>query len=292
MTRWPELRVEDWADTRDTLHMWTQIVGKVALKLAPPINHWWGSTFRVTARGYETILLGDVQIVFDFRDHELTIDTTDGDRRTLALAPRSVADFYHEFRTKLTELGIDVTMYARPVEVSVAIPFARDETHASYDSDAVERFHQMLVATTDVLSEFRARFIGKVSPVQLFFGGFDLAVTRFSGRPAPRHRGGVPNCPDYVQQIAYSHEVSSAGYWPNGEGEGMFYSYAYPELPGFKTAADAHYDDGFGEFVLPVTEVRTASDPDEALMTFLQSTYEAAANSASWDRAALEARRS
>jgi hypothetical protein len=232
---------------------------------------------------------GGLQLAFDFTEHVLRVTTSSGSERDIELRPRSVADFYHEFRTKLDELEIDVKIFPRPVEVEVAIPFAKDEQHASYDASAVERFHQVLVRSTDVLSEFRARFIGKVSPVQFFWGSFDLAVTRFSGREAPQHRGGVPNCPDYVQYVAYSHEVSSAGYWPGGDGEGVFYAYAYPEPAGFSDAqATGRYETSLGEFVLPVTEVRTADDPDGTLMSFLQSTYEAAADLANWDRAALE----
>ncbi len=292
MTDWPELRVEAWADTRDTLHMWSQIVGKVSLALAPMINHWWGVTFRVDPTGMSTPLLpygdGGVQLGFDLTDHVLRITTTRG-HREMKLAPRSVADFYGEFRTKLRELDIDVKIFPRPVEIAEAIPFAEDTQHASYDADAVERFHRVLVSSVNAFSEFRSEFIGKVSPVQFFWGGFDLAVTRFSGRAAPQHRGGVPNCPDYVQYLAYSHEVSSAGYWPGGDGEGVFYSYAYPEPPGFAdAAATGRYDAGLGEFVLPVTDVRTAEDPDATLMSFLRSTYEAAAGLAAWDRPALE----
>ena len=295
---WPELRLDAWADTRDTLHMWVQMVGKVALALAPPVNHWWGSTLRVDARGLETQLLpyrgGAIQIAFDFQNHRLSIKASTGEGRDIALQARPVAEFYREFRSKLTELGVDVRIYAHPVELPVAIPFADDVEHASYDRAAVGRFHHILVSADRVMSEFRARFIGKSSPVHLFWGGLDLAVTRFSGREAPRHPGGFPNCPDYVQWLAYSHEVSSCGYWPGGEGEGAFYSYAYPEPPGYADAgvepAAAHYDTGLGEHLLPVTAVRTADDPDGALMSFLQSTYEAAADCAGWDRAALEAK--
>jgi hypothetical protein len=293
---WPALPIAEWADTRDTLHLWTQIVGKVALALAPMTNHWWGITFRVSARGLQTPLLpyrgAGLQFEFDLRRHVLTIDTSTGAHREVALGPRSVADFYREFQTRLSELDVHVRTHALPTEVGVAIPFAEDEQHASYDAAFVTKFWQSLVSADRVLSEFRSRFIGKASPVHFFWGGFDLAVTRFSGRPAPKHRGGVPNCPDWVQQLAYSHEVSSCGYWPNGPSEGVFYSYAYPEPDGFKEWSvepqAAFYDRELGEFVLPYADVRTADDPDAMLLSFLQSTYEAAAEPASWDRKALE----
>ena len=293
---WPALPVADWEPTRDTLHMWTQIVGKTVLALAPPVNHWWGVTFRVSARGLMSPLLpyrgSGVQFEFDFVRDVLTIDTTDGVRREIALAPRSVADFYAEFRTRLSELALDIEIIPRPTEVTDAIPFDEDEVHATYDGDMARRFWTTLVNADRVLSQFRSRFLGKCSPVHFFWGGFDLAVTRFSGRRAPTHRGGVPNCPDWVQVEAYSHEVSSAGYWPGAGGEGMFYSYAYAEPEGFKNArvepVSAFYDEGLGEFMLPYTDVRTAADPDATLMSFLQSTYEAAADLAGWDRNALE----
>jgi hypothetical protein len=274
--------------------MWTQIVGKVSLALAPPTNHWWGITFRVSGRGLASPLLAyrdrAVQFEFDFRRHALSIDTTDGERRELALAPRSVADFYAEFAARLAELDLDIEIGPRPNEVTDAIPFAEDHVHACYDAGAVSTFWNILVNADRVLNGFRSRFLGKVSPVQFFWGGFDLAVTRFSGRRAPRHGGGVPNCPDWVQVEAYSHEVSSAGYWPGGGGEGAFYSYAYPEPGGFKEAriAGASYDEGLGEFLLPYSDVRGANDPDAMLTAFLQGTYEAAADLAEWDRAALE----
>jgi Family of unknown function (DUF5996) len=293
---WPALPAAEWEPTRDTLHMWTQIVGKSALALAPPVNHWWGVTLRVSARGLASPLLPyrgrGVQFEFDFVRHVLAIDTTDGSRAEIALAPRSVADFYAEFRARLSELGLEIEIFPSPTEVTVAIPFAEDHVHASYDADAVRRFWTVLVSADRVMSQFRSRFLGKCSPVHFFWGGFDLAVTRFSGRTAPPHRGGVPNCPDWVQREAYSHEVSSAGYWPGAGGEGMFYSYAYAEPGGFKNAsiepAAAFYDGTMGEFMLPYSEVRAAGDPDATLMSFLQSTYEAAADLARWDRKALE----
>jgi hypothetical protein len=294
---WPELPAASWQETRDTFHMWTQIVGKVALALAPKINHWWGSTLRVDAAGLHTTLLPygkrGVDFTFDLNNHVLSIRTTTGQRRELRLEPRSVADFYREFRARLAELDIEVPILARPVEIPVAIPFESDEEHASYDPAAVERFLALLVSADRVLSEFRSRFTGKVSPVHFFWGGFDLAVTRFSGRRAPKHPGGSPNCADWVMEEAYSHEVSSCGYWPAGAGgEGVFYSYSYPEPPGFRAARvlpdSASYDEAFGEFVLPYADIRSAEDPDAAVLAFVQSTYDAAADLADWDRQALE----
>ena len=296
---WPRLPVADWQDTRDTLHMWTQIVGKVCLSLAPPVNHWWATTFHVTATGLTTPVLpyrgGGIQIDFDFFRHALSIATTTGARRELQLEPRSVADLYREFRARLMELDIDVRMFGRPVEIPVAIPFADDNEHASYDPEAAAAFFRSLVSAERVLSEFRSRFTGKVSPVHFFWGAFDLAVTRFSGREAPRHPGGVPNCADWVMEDAYSHEVSSCGYWPGGADEGIFYSYAYPEPAGFGSSVvepdAAFYDETLGEFILPYADVRTSGDPDSTLLSFLQSTYGRAADLAQWDRAALEAER-
>jgi hypothetical protein len=294
---WPSLPVADWQDTRDTLHMWTQIVGKLTLPLAPFENHWWGNTLHVTATGLQTALLpydgGGLQLAFDFRRHVLDVETTRGERRGVALRPRSVSDFYAELCSVLDGLGVHVPVLGRPVETPLAIPFSEDTQHASYDAEAVEAFHRLLVSATRVLTEFRSRFVGKASPVHFFWGAFDLAATRFSGRRAPVHPGGVPNCPDWVQRLAYSHEVSSCGYWPGGGGEGVFYAYAYPEPDGFAShpvePAWAYYDGDLGEFVLPVADVRTASDPDATLLAFLESTYEAAAELAAWDRSSLEA---
>jgi hypothetical protein len=297
-TAWPPLRVDKWGETRDTLHMWTPVVGKVRLALSPMINHWWQATYYVNASGFTTSLIpwrdSAFEMVFDFRRHVLDITTVDGIRRELGLESRSVSDFYRELMEVLGSLGIEVNMLARPVEVEVAIPFAEDTVHATYDPRAAEAFWRSLVSSHRVFTEFRSRFIGKVSPVHLFWGGLDLAVTRFSGRAAPRHPGGVPNCADWVQELAYSHEVSSAGYWPNGADEGIFYSYAYPTPDGFRDAAvapdAAFFDDTMGEFVLPYAAVRQAADPDAYLLAFLQSTYEAAANLGEWDRDALEVR--
>jgi hypothetical protein len=294
--RWPSLPLAAWADTCATLHMWTQIVGKVCLALAPVVNHWWGITFRVTSTGLITPVLPyrgyGIDFDFDFTRHMLSIRTTPGATREIKLEPRSVADFYDEFRGRLRELDIDVRIFARPVEVPVAIPVAEDTEHASYAAAAVEKFGRTLIDADRVMSEFRSRFIGKSSPVHFFWGGFDLAVTRFSGRTAPRHRGGVPNCADWVMEEAYSHEVCSCGYWPNLASEGLFYSYAYPEPEGFKTRSVApegvSYDETFGEYMLPYADVRAATDPDALLLELFQSAYEAAADLGSWDRKALE----
>jgi hypothetical protein len=293
---WPDLTLSGWQDTRDTVHLWTQVVGKVRLALNPMINHWWQVPLYVSARGLTTSLMhaGDrgLEIEFDFVDHALDLRTTDGDGRQVPLEPRSVADFYQATMTALDDLGVHVSMFPRPSEVVEAIPFAEDEQHRSYDPAAARRFWRALVQMHGVLLRFRAGFIGKASPVHFFWGGNDVCTTRFSGRPAPRHPGGVPNCPDWVQELAYSHEVSSCGYWPGGSGEGAFYAYAYPEPLGFAgwpvEPADAFYDAELGEFLLPYTAVRTASDPDATLLSFFQSTYEAAAELAGWDRTALE----
>jgi hypothetical protein len=294
---WPELTLSAWEDTRDTFHMWAQIVGKVRLALEPMVNHWWQVPLYVSARGLTTSLMHSgplgLEMEFDFRAHLLELRTTDGTMRHVTLEPRSVASFYAATMAALDELGAPVTLFAEPVEVVEAIPFAEDEQHRSYDGEAMQRFWLALVRMHAVLFRFRGRFIGKVSPVHFFWGGSDLAVTRFSGRRAPKHPGGVPHCPDRVQVLAYSHEVSSCGFWPGGSDEGSFYAYAYPEPVGFRDwpvqPAAASYDQSLGEFVLPYAAVRTAPDPEALLLTFLQSTYDAAADLAHWDRANLEA---
>lgn len=288
---WPALPLASWRDTRDTVQLWTQIVGKVRLALAPAANHWWHVPLYVDAVGLTTSLMpyqgAGVEISFDFVAHTLTIRRTDGASRTLALQPRTVADFYAEFRRRLAELGIDVPIVGTPVEIADAIPFASDTEHDSYDADAMHAFWISLVSADRVMARFRGQYRGKASPVHFFWGGFDLAVTRFSGRAAPPHPGGVPNCPDRVMLEAYSDEVSSCGYWPGGAEEGLFYSYAYPEPPGFRTRpvqpAAAGYDVGLGEFVLPYADVRTAPDPDGYLLQFLTSTFDAAAGAGHWD---------
>lgn len=295
---WPTLpALQEWEDTCTTVHMWSQIVGKVRLELAPWINHSWGSALYVTARGLTTSPIPyrgfSFTIDFDFLAHALYITTSDGTARSFLLRPMSVFDFYHKTMEALRGLGIQVNMLARPVEVEEAIPFEEDHHHESYDANAVERFWRALVQAARVFSEFRACFIGKSSPVHFFWGAFDLAVTRFSGRMAPKHPGGVPNCADWVMEEAYSHELSSAGFWPGaGLGEAAFYAYAYPEPDGFKTydvePSAAHYHHDLSEFILPYKAVQTATDSDAALLVFLQSSYEAAADLADWDRATLE----
>ena len=292
---WPQLTLAGWEDTRDTLHLWTQVVGKVRLALEPMVNHWWQVPLYVSARGLTTSLMHagsrGVEIEFDFTQHVLRIDTTDGAHRVIALEPRSVASFYREVMGTLDDIGVHVEVLARPVELPLAIPFPDDDEHCAYDPDAARRLWTALVQADRVLRRFRAGFVGKASRVHFFWGSFDLAVSRFSGRAAPRHPGGVPNCADWVQQLAYSHELSSCGFWPGGSAEGSFYAYAYPTPDGFAdwpVQPPAYFDDTLGEFLLPYAAVRTAADPDATLLTFLQSTYDAAADLAGWDRAALE----
>ncbi|MDT7654025.1 MAG: hypothetical protein QOI36_5431 [Pseudonocardiales bacterium] len=294
---WPSLRAADWQPTRDTLQLWTQVVGKIRLANAPLINHWWNVPLYVTSRGLTTSLVPHAsgrsfQIDFDFLAHRLEIVTTDGAVRTLALEPRTVADFYARVLSHLDDLGLTTRIWPMPVEIEGAIPFDEDDVHASYDGDQVQRFWRILVQLDRVLHDFRGRFVGKASPVHLFWGALDLAVSRFSGRTAPPHPGGAPNCGPHVMHEAYSHEVSSCGYWPGGDGEGVVYSYVYPEPAGFRDAAvgpeGAHYSEELGEFILPYERVRTAADPDRTLLEFLQSSYEAAADSASWPRSRLE----
>lgn len=287
---WPSLPVEQWQPTRDTVHMWAQIVGKTRLALTPRVNHWWNSTLYVSARGLTTSLMpypgGGAEIEFDFARHELVMTTTGGATRRMALAPRTVADFYAEYRSHLDGLGIGVRISPVPNEIPDAIPFEADDVHDDYDAEAMHRFWISLVDAHRVMSRFRARFRGKASPVHFFWGAFDLAVTRFSGRPAPPHPGGIPNCPDWVMAEAYSGEVSSCGYWPGGAAEGIFYSYAYPEPSGFRAAAvnpsAAYFDQQLGEFALPYAAVRAAGDPDQLLLDFLESTFRAARDLAGW----------
>lgn len=296
--RWPAIPIADWQDTRDTLHLYTQVIGKVRLANEPHRNHWWNATLYLSVRGLTTSLMPHptgpaFQVDFDFLDHRLDITTVTGEQRTLDLVPRSVADFYTAVMSMLTELGVGTEIWPMPVEISDAIPFPDDTAHASYDPDAVRRFWLALVDVERVFKRFRSRFLGKASPVHYFWGAIDLAYTRFSGRTAPPHPGGAPNCGPHVMWEAYSHEVASCGYWPGPPGEeGVFYAYAYPEPPGYRdapvTPAGARWDDELGEFVLPYELVRTAPDPDALLLEFLQSTYEAAADTARWDRPALE----
>jgi hypothetical protein len=287
---WPSLPVEEWQETRDTVHLWTQVVGKTRLGLAPAVNHWWSSALYVTARGLTTSLMpyrdGGAEIEFDFTRHELTITTTNGAQRRMPLTSRSVADFYAEYRSHLADLGIDVTINRMPNEIPDAIPFDADTVHDQYDAEAIHRFWLSLVSAHRVMSQFRAGWRGKASPVHFFWGAFDLAVTRFSGRPAPKHPGGIPNCPDSVMAEAYCAELSSCGYWPGGTAEGSFYSYAYPGPEGFAeqrvSPGAAYFDEQLGEFILPYAAVRTASDPDAYLLSFLETTFQAACQVARW----------
>jgi hypothetical protein len=295
---WPELPTAAWRETYATLHLFTQIVGKIRFKRSPWLNHSWHVALYVTARGLSTSPIPDggrsFQIDFDFIAHDLRISTSDGAQRQFALTGQSVASFYKAMMAALAELGIDVEIDEMPNELPEPIKFSQDTEHASYDSDAVRRLFQILVNADRLFKQFRTGFLGKASPVHFFWGSFDLAVTRFSGRRAPRHPGGVPNLPDAVACEAYSHEECSAGFWPGGGAVDYpaFYSYAYPEPPGYrgvKVRPDAaFFSEVLGEFILPYDAVRTAADPDQILLEFLQSSYEAAANCAKWDREALE----
>jgi Family of unknown function (DUF5996) len=291
---WPALPLADWKDTLATLHMWTQIVGKVRLALSPYLNHWWEVPLYVSARGLTTSPIpyarGIFEIELDFIEHALRIETSRGESEILDLVPRTVADFYSELMETLHSLKIPVTIWPMPVEIPNPIRFDQDTTHASYDPEYANRFWRILVSADTILKEFRGRFIGKSSPVHFFWGSFDLAVTRFSGRPAPERPGA-----DRITREAYSHEVSSVGWWP-GSGDitsPAFYSYAGPEPPGFKQAparpAKAFYATQLNEFLLNYDDLRAAPDPKAALLDFCQSTYEAAATLGNWDRASLEA---
>lgn len=294
---WPRLRVADWTPTRDTLHMWTQIVGKVRLAHAPLVNHWWNVTLYVSPRGLTTSAIpyggGAFDVEFDFVDHRLRLRTSDGSLREFELAPMPVSRFYARTMAALHELGIETHIQARPNEVDLAIPFEEDDQHASYDPEAAQLFWRQLLQAARVLGEFRSRYIGKVSPVHFFWGAMDLACTRFSGRDAPEHPGGAPNCGDWVMVEGYSRELSSCGFWPGGGEEGAFYAYAYPEPAGFADRpvgpSGAFYSRENGQFLLPYEAVREDPDPDRALLEFLQGTYQAAADPGGWDRAALEA---
>jgi Family of unknown function (DUF5996) len=292
--RWPALPLAEWKDTYATLHMWTQIVGKIRLALSLPINHFWGTTFYVTARGLTTSAMpyhkGTVEINFDFIAHTLEIETSLGETRSFRLVPRTVAEFYFELMSALHSLGIDAKVWTMPVEVPRPVRFNLDESHSSYDSEYAHRFWQVLVSVDAVLRKFRSRFIGKASPVHFFWGSFDLAATRFSGRRAPER----PDA-DFLTKEAYSHEVISHGFWP-GDGEvvkdAAFYAYAVPEPAGFKDQrvmpSKAFYSGEKNEFFLMYDDVRLAHSPEQALLEFCQSTYEAGANLGHWDRANLE----
>ena len=297
---WPKLTLDEWAPTQTTLHRWTQMVGKTRLALAPMQNHWWQVVMYVTERGLTTSPIPfdgrTFDVSFDFTNHKLIARTSDGDTRALPLTAQSVADFYEAYMSMLRSLGIDVKIFPVPMEMADTLRFDEDRTHASYDPDAAHRCWQILVQADRVLKEFRGRFVGKSSPSHFWWGGFDLACTRFSGRPAPRHPGGIPNCPDYVTLEGYSHECNSPGWWPGMVGspvaEPAFYAYSYPEPPGCDVAPvrpdGAYYQPVMHEWILPYESVRSSPDPDHALLEFLQSTYEAAADRAKWDRSALE----
>jgi hypothetical protein len=294
---WPSLEFAEWRETCATLHLWTQVVGKLRLAQAPLTNHWWQVPFYLTARGLTTSPIPyrtrTFQIDFDFIDHLLVMVSSDGGTARLALAPRSVADFYRDVMEQLAALDISVKIWTTPVEIPDAIPFEQDRIHASYDRDYVSRFWRVLVQCDRVFNEFRARFVGKVSPVHFFWGSFDLAVTRFSGRRAPDHPGTAPNLANWVMREAYSHEVSSCGFWPGGGAESAaFYAYAYPQPPGFADAvvrpSGAHWRQELGEFVLPYDVVQPENAADDRILEFLESTYAAAADLGQWDRGALE----
>lgn len=295
---WPALPLEAWRDTYATLHMWTQIVGKTRLALAPMENHWWQVTFYVTPRGLTTSAMpcGDrsIEVEFDFISHALAMRSSDGATHGFALAPCCVADWFAQYQSGLRALGVEPAITPSPVEVDPAIPFAQDREHASYDADAVNRWWRIVASTDRVLKRYRGGFNGKQSPVHFFWGAFDLAATRFSGRTAPLHPGGVPNCPDHVMVEAYSHECASCGFWPGGGAVAgpAFYAYAYPEPPGYAThavlPAAARYDPQLREYVLPYEAVRNDPDPEAALLSFFQSAFEAAAENGRWGRVPLE----
>jgi hypothetical protein len=294
--RWPRLRLEDWAETRDTLHMWTQIVGKIRMAHAPTLNHWWHVTLYVSPRGLTTSAIphgtGAFELEFDFLDHRLHLRADNGGR-DVALEPKPVARFYAETMEALADLGLRTPIRARPNEVDPAIPFAEDYGHASYDPRAAELFWRQLVQADRVIGQFRAGFGGKASPVHFFWGGMDLACTRFSGRGAPPYAGpGVPNCPAWVMREGYSRELASCGFWPGGGAEGAFYAYAYPEPAGYAGSTvgpeQAFYSAEHGEFLLPYEAVADAADPNRVLSEFLDTSYAAAADLGGWDRAALE----
>ena len=295
---WPALPFAEWKDTAITLHMWTQIVGKIRLTLTPWTNHSWHVTLYVTSRGLTTSPIPHgvctFEIQFDFIDHQLLVDKSDGARRMIELSPQSVADFYRMLMKALSDLELPVTINTMPNEIENPIPLDRDEEHHSYDPEYANRFWRVLVQSDRVFKEFRSRFCGKCSPVHFFWGSFDLAVTRFSGRPAPPHPGGVPHLPDAITREAYSQEVSSLGFWPGNAAipTPVFYSYAYPEPPGFAGAKvqppEVYYESKLREYILPYDAVRTAEKSDEVLLDFAQSAYDAASKLGKWDRDALE----
>ena len=287
---WPQLAWSDWSDTGETLHMWTQVVGKIRMAKSHPINHWWHVPLYVTARGLGTSPIPDgprmFEIDFDFVDHALRVNTTDGDVLEFELRPMTVAEFYGRVMSALEELHIDVSFTSTPSEVADPVPFEKDKQHAAYDPLAVTRFWQILFAAADVLTEFRSQFAGKASPVHFFWGGFDLAVSLFSGRNAPPHPG-APGLPIGMLREAYSHECASAGFWPGGPtSDATFFAYTYPEPPGYAEAPlalkEAFYSKDLHEFLLPYDAMRTSESPDAALMSFLRSTYEAGSSRGNW----------
>jgi len=295
---WPSLPFAEWKDTAITLHMWTQIVGKIRLTLTQWTNHSWHVTLYVTSRGLTTSPIPHsvctFEIQFDFINHQLLVDKSDGARRKLELKPQSVADFYRTLMRTLEDLDLPVTINTMPNEIENPVPLDQDEEHHSYDPEYANRFWRVLVQSDRVFKEFRSRFCGKCSPVHFFWGSFDLAVTRFSGRPAPPHPGGVPHLPDAITREAYSQEVSSLGFWPGNAAmpTPVFYSYAYPEPPGFAGAKvqppEVYYESKLREYILPYDAVRTAEKSDEVLLDFAQSAYDAASKLGKWDRDALE----
>jgi hypothetical protein len=297
---WPALPYAAWRDTATTLHLWTQVVGKIRLSRTPWLNHTWHVPLYVTSRGLGTSLIPagarPFEMEFDFNRHQLEISVAGGERRQVALRPRTVADFHAEVLSALAELGIPVAINDYPCEIPGAIRFSLDQDHAAYDAGYANRFWRALVQTEQVFQAFRTGFVGKCSPVHFFWGSFDLAVTRFSGRAGPPYTGTTPGVAVEVMRDAYSHEVSSAGFWPGGNGadDASYYSYAYPTPDGFRESpiepAGAFFGEALGMFLLPYEVVRSADDPERTLLSFLQSSYEAAANSAQWDRAALECR--
>ncbi len=296
--QWPDLPLAAWSETCDTLHLWTQIVGKVRIACTPLTNHWWNATLFVNGRGLAAPAMpypgGTFDVIFDFASHRLIIETSECRTESFALKPMTVAEFYAAFMEKLRRLGIDVRIWTMPGEIENAVPFDRDGTHAQYDPVHVQKFWLALLQANRVMNAFRTRFLGKASPVHFFWGSFDLAVSRFSGRTAPPPKGITPNVASWVMAEAYSHEVSSCGFWPGngGYGRAAFYVYAYPEPAGYGDTAietaGAFYDKNLGQFILPYDAVRQARDPDALLLGFLQETYSAAADLAKWDRAALE----
>lgn len=298
---WPELpALSEWQNTLETVHLWTQIVGKIRLEHMPWINHSWHTTLYVSSRGLTTSFIphpaGGFEMAFNFHEHTLEIFVVNGKGLSFSLRDMSVADFYNQTMDSLRQLGLATAIYPKPVEIADPITaFPEDTKHASYEAEMVRRFWRALTQVHRVFTRFRAGFIGKVSPVHFYWGSFDLAVTRFSGRKAPEHPGGAPNCPDWVMQEAYSRELSSAGFWPGtGFGEAAFYAYAYPEPDGFRTAAVEHgarYDEDLGEYILPYNAVQRASRPDEVLLSFLERTYKAAADNDHWNNLEIQKQR-